>query len=104
MARWEYQVRSTVMGPKTLNSSGGYRWLDMEGYLDRVDQESWELVSVVPVAWGAPGVSEDGVGQDVILFLRRPRSGHPIEHGLGGPIRSTRRAGEQVEEEGRQGG
>ena len=97
MASWEYQVRSTVMGPKILNSSGGYRWRDVEGYLNRVDEEDWELVSVVPVAWGVPGVSEDGVGQDVILFLRRSRSGHPIEHGSGGPIRSTRRAGRDVE-------
>ena len=102
MANWEYQVCNTVMGPRTLNSSGGYRWLDVEGYLDRVDQESWELVSVVPVAWGVPALSEEGIGQDVVLFLRRPLSGRPIEHGLGGPIRSTRRAGRG--EEGLQGG
>jgi hypothetical protein len=86
-----------VMGPKILNSSGGYRWLDVEGYLNSIDRESWELVSVVPVGWCTPGPSGDSVGQDVILFLRRPRSGHSIEHGLGGPIRSTRRTGREVE-------
>jgi hypothetical protein len=61
MASWEYQVRSTVMGPKILNSSGGYRWLDVEGYLNRVDEESW--VATLPRAGrhvGQVGRKRDG--------------------------------------------